>query len=214
MLTVSHSKKALLFLLLVLAANQPTVSQKVTFAYWIGVSIALAYGATVSDRLPLALVKRKDGIWKPEYRLHALWIPCFISLPVGLALFGAGLERHLPWPVPALGAILVTFGGLASLPVVMNYICECFRQYPAEATTVLVTTRTAFGLSITFFIDRWVKAVGVGWVYGTMALLTVATFGFIVLLMWKGHLIRSWTPTNLDETEEGSKVLEAILDHS
>lgn len=58
-----------------------------------------------------------------------------------------------------------------------------------------------------FYIADWVKAVGVGWTYGMMALFDVFSFGFVMLLMWKGHRIRSWTVGGLNETEEGEKVV-------
>lgn len=181
----------------------------VTFAHWVGLIIAFIWGHTMSDRLPLWITKRQGGVWRPEYRLHALWLPSLIIAPIGLGLFGAGLQHHLSWGTLAAGSLLVTIGDLAMLPVGVNYICECFREYPAEASIVLNMYRLAFGLSITFFIDEWVADVGTGWVYGTMAFMSIASFGALILLMWKGHLIRSWTPAGLSQSEEGDQVLRA-----
>src|SRR5260221_7274219 len=81
----------------------------VSFVHWIGIVIALIYGHFISDRLPLAICARNGGKWKPEYRLHALWIPALIFNPIGLGLFGAALKHHLSWVVIAVGQVFVTF---------------------------------------------------------------------------------------------------------
>ena len=94
-----------------------------SFVHWIGIGIALIYGHLISDRLPLAIAARNGGIWKPEYRLHALWVPALIMNPIGLGIFGAALEYHLSWVVIAVGQAMVTFGSLAIIPITVNYIC-------------------------------------------------------------------------------------------
>lgn len=93
-----------------------------SFVHWIGIIIALVYGHFVSDRIPLALAARNGGVWKPEYRLHALWIPAFIFNPVGLGIFGVALEKHMHWIVIAVAQVMVTFGSLAIIPIAVNYM--------------------------------------------------------------------------------------------
>jgi hypothetical protein len=41
-----------------------------------------------------------------------------------------------------------------------------------------------------------------------MAFFDILAFGFIGILMWKGHQIREWTVGGLNITEEGEKVVE------
>jgi hypothetical protein len=94
-----------------------------SFVHWIGIGIALIYGHLISDRLPLAIAARNGGIWKPEYRLHALWLPALVMNPIGLGIFGAALEYHLSWVVIAVGQVMVTFGSLSIIPITVNYIC-------------------------------------------------------------------------------------------
>jgi len=93
-----------------------------SFVHWIGIGFALIYGHFISDRLPLAICARNGGIWKPEYRLHALWIPAFIFNPVGLGIFGAALEHKMHWIVIAVGQVFVTFGSLSIIPIAVNYM--------------------------------------------------------------------------------------------
>jgi hypothetical protein len=42
-----------------------------------------------------------------------------------------------------------------------------------------------------------------------MAFFDVFSFGFIILLMWKGHEIREWSVGGLNATEEGEKVVDS-----
>lgn len=183
-----------------------------TFVHWIGLAIAVLYGQLFSDRLPMWLAARNDGVWRPEYRLHALWIPSFVCVPVGLGLIGAALRYHLHWMVIAFGSALVTIGSLLSIPVTVNYICECFRTHTIEATVSLNSIRNFLGVSIPFFINNWVDAVGLGWVYGMMAFFAVFSFSFLGVLMWKGHLIRQWTPFGFGSSEDGEHIVTKNVD--
>jgi hypothetical protein len=72
----------------------------------------------------------------------------------------------------------------------------------------LNSMRLLMGLAINFYINPWIAAVNIGWVYGMMAFFTVFSFFFLVVLMWKGHTIRQWTPFGYGSSEEGAHVLE------
>ena len=170
--------------------------------------ISIIYGQFVADKLPLAISARRGGIWKPEYRLHSLWLPSLIINPIGLGIFGAALRYRLNWGVLAFGTFLISVGSLSLVPVTVNYLCECFTQYPAEASIILNVYRLVFGLTIPFFVNPWIAAVGVGWVWGMAAIFSALSFGLVVLLIWKGHTVRSWTSPRLLTTEEGMSVVE------
>ncbi|GFP57233.1 efflux pump radE [Trichoderma asperellum] len=156
-------------------------------------SLAFVYGQALADRLPLWLAARfNNGTWKPEYRLHALWLP---------ALY------HASWGVLAFGSILVIYASMCITPITVNYLSECFTNNVEEAAIVLNTFRIAFGLSIAFYITPWVDAMGIGWTYGLMAFIMIFSWLFVLVLMWKGHQIRQIDPFGLISTEEGKHVL-------
>ena len=145
--------------------------------------------------------------WKPEYRLHALWPTNFVLMPLGLGLVGCAMQYRLHWAVMGVAQLFVTIGSLVSIPVTVNYICECFRGHTVEATLVLNSMRLFLGLSINFYIADWIAAVGVGWVYGMMAFFSVFAYGFLVVLMIWGREIRRVRPFGIGESEEGEGVL-------
>ncbi|RFU34879.1 hypothetical protein B7463_g1455, partial [Scytalidium lignicola] len=185
-----------------------------SFVHWVGHGIALLYGHFVSDRLPLYIAARNGGIWKPEYRLHALWFPAVICNPIGLGLFAAALQYDLSWGVIAFGQVLVTFASLGIIPITVNYACECFTTHPAETAITVNAYRLLFGLSVAFYINNWVAAVTIGWTYGMMALFDLFSFVFIIILIWKGHAIREWTVGGLNSTEEGEHVVDDKGNHA
>lgn len=180
-----------------------------TFCHWLGLIAVQFLGHEFNDRIPLLLARRwNGGAWKPEYRLHVLWVPSLVLNPIGLGLFGACLQYRLHYLVLALAVFIVTVGSLATVPVTVNYVVECFTHYPAEAGIVIGAYRIVYGLTISFYIKPWVAAVDAGWVYGMMAFFSVFSFLFVVLLMWKGHAIRQIQFASVASSEEGEKLLE------
>ena len=179
----------------------------VTFAAWLGCICGNLYGFFLADKLPLWICKRGGGIWKPEYRLHALWIPSFICLNIGLGCFGAALQYHLQYMVAAIGNFLLNFSSNVAVPVIVNYEVECFVKYPVEAATMMNFYRTIFGIALPFFIDPWKAAVGTGWVFGMMAFFSIGAFVLIVVLMVAGQTIRHKVHSSIMSTEEGTKII-------
>lgn len=176
------------------------------FSIWIGIFVAQAWGQLFSDRIPMWLCKRRGGTWVPEFRLHTLWIPGLIVMPVGLGIFGAALQYHLHYMVLALGAFLITVAATVSVPVSVNYVVESFKRNPQEVGTIMNAYRLLLALVVQFFISPWAKQVGIGWVFGMMAFFSIFSFMLIVLLMFKGHQIRQWSFASVAAAEEGAKV--------
>ena len=89
-----------------------------------------------------------------------------------------------------------------------SYIAECFRCHTIEATIPVNSMRLFLGLSINFYINQWIAKVTIGWVYGMMGFFTIFSFFFLIVLMWKGHVIRQWTPFGMGSDEEGENLVQ------
>ena len=172
-----------------------------------GLLAAQIFGTFFNDVCPLWICKRyKQGIWAPELRLYCLWVPVLV-LPIGLGLSGAALQYHTHYMVLALGVFIVAFGALLAVPIVINYTAECFTQHATECTIVIQIYRLGWGVAIPFFIAQWEAEVKVGWVFGMAAFFTLASATLVLLLLWKGHVLRQWhLMRSLACTEEGLRV--------
>ena len=137
-----------------------------TLAQWVGVAFAEVYNLSLQDRLPLWRCRRNGGIWRPEYRLYPLLFPPLILLPTGLGIFGAALQYHLDYMVLAFAVCLINITETALVPVMINYMSECFVGHAQEITTAMNFYRTILGFTVPFYIDPWTAAVGDGWTFG------------------------------------------------
>lgn len=174
-----------------------------TLTAWIGIIAAQIYGYLFNDKIPLWVARHRGGTWHTEYRLANTILPCII-LPIGLGIYGAGLEFHLHFMVLALASFLIWFGALLSLPVCYNYIIECFLHHPVEASVSLNAYRVSFGLLTVFVVTQWQSAVGVGWMWGMGALLILVVDILMIVAILKGHRVRRWAfNKSIVATEDG-----------
>ena len=179
-----------------------------TMTAWVGIIGAQVYGYLFNDKTPLWVARRRGGTWHTEYRLSNTILPC-VLLPIGLGIYGAGLEYHLHFMVLALASFLIWFGALLALPVCYNYIIECFLHNPVEASVSLNAYRVAFGLMSVFIVTQWQSAVGVGWMWGMGAFFVLAVDILMMGVIFKGHLVRRLTAhvsKGLAVTEDGAKI--------
>lgn len=68
----------------------------------VGTLFGIFGGGTVSDWVADHFTKRNGGIREPEMRLPAMTI-ALICAPLGLVLYGVGIDSKLHWIVPTLG---------------------------------------------------------------------------------------------------------------
>ncbi|KAL9133327.1 MAG: hypothetical protein Q9175_005496 [Cornicularia normoerica] len=188
----------------------PVQNAEFLFCLWFGVMVAQLYGHFANDRIPLWICHRNGGIWQPEYRLHTLWLPGLVVLPVALGLYGASLQYHLHYMVLAVANFLGGFATNAIIPVTVNYIIECFKGHASESAAIMGVYRLAFSLTLPFFVPWWIGKVGAGWCLGMAAFFSVFAYGGPVLLMWKGAEIRKWSFKSLSADDGGVRLIEKI----
>ena len=68
----------------------------------IGSIIGVIFSGAVSDRLVVALAKRRGGTVKPEFRLPTMIFGALL-VPIGLFLYGWTAEEKLHWILPIIG---------------------------------------------------------------------------------------------------------------
>jgi hypothetical protein len=181
---------------------------------WVGIIAAQVYGYFFNDKIPLMLARHRGGTWHTEYRLANTILPSIV-LPIGLGIYGAGLEYHLHYMVLALAGFLIWFGALLALPVCYNYIIECFLHNPVEASVSLNAYRVSFGLMSVFIVTQWQAAVGTGWMWGMGAFFILFVDLIMAGIILKGHLVREWTKSvssTIGVTEDGARISAGVSD--
>lgn len=81
----------------------------------------------LSDWLILFLSKRNKGIYEPEMRL---WVMLAFApfVPVGMILFGVGLNSGWPWPILAIGYGMCSFGTAPAGTIALTYMTDAYTE--------------------------------------------------------------------------------------
>ena len=177
----------------------------VTLTTWMSLIIAETFGIFASDRIPLWASRRlTKGIWYPENRLWNLILPGLLS-PIGLGIFGASLEYHYHYMLLAFGTFLVGFSAVLSVPIIVNYVVDCFVNSATEVAVIMNVYRLALGLALPSFVEAWSDAVGKGWLFGMAAFFSLFAALLVALLAWKGRTLRRFTIRGMNHLDRGRR---------
>lgn len=125
----------------------------------IGALVGCTLGGTVTDYVCAAIAKRRGGYFKPEYRLWCLIIP-FLFGPVGLLLWGFGLEKKMN-PYVAIAGIGISYAVLCAVPAVgMTYVVDSYRPIAGETITMLTAFKNTFAFALSFGVTPWILKDG------------------------------------------------------
>lgn len=111
--------------------------------------------------------------------------------------------------VLAFASFLITVATMSIVACTSTYVSECFIGHTSESACIMGFYRVLLGLLVPFFINPWIEAVGVGWVFGIAAFLSVGCIGAITFLIMKGHAIRRLAIRGLDSDEDGQRITNA-----
>jgi hypothetical protein len=113
----------------------------------------------MSDWISNTVAKRRNGLFRPEIRLW-LMIPAIILAPIGLMLWGVGLEKNLHWSVSISGTT-ITYGILCLVPAIgMSYVVDSYKPLASEAITSLTAFKNTFAFGISFAAFPWLENSG------------------------------------------------------
>lgn len=87
-------------------------------------------------------------------------LPPAIIAPVGLMLWGAGIQNHLPSMVPIVGTA-ITYGVLCAIPGIgMTYVVDCYRPVAKETMTIVTAAKNTFAFGLSFAVFPWIARDG------------------------------------------------------
>ncbi|KOS17709.1 putative MFS-type transporter [Escovopsis weberi] len=125
----------------------------------VGAFVGCLYSGPFNDWFCATITKRKTGMFQPEYRLY-LMIPLFFLGPVGLLMWGVGLQNRVSWAVPAVGSG-ISYAVLCMNPnISLTYIIDGYRPVAGEAFTSLTAAKNAVAFGLSFAVFPWINRSG------------------------------------------------------
>ncbi|KOC15616.1 hypothetical protein AFLA70_269g001790 [Aspergillus flavus AF70] len=151
---------------------------------FIGTSLGILLAGPLSDKLIVLLARRNNGIYEPEMRL---WLSLAFTpfVPAGLIMFGIGLDKGLPWPVPAVGLGLASFGSTPPSSVSLTYLTDAYTDIVAGSLVGVTFIRNLISTVFVFALAPWIASSGLTGFYITFSvILTVILLGNILFLIY------------------------------
>lgn len=104
-----------------------------------GTFLGIFFGGSLSDKIADFFTRRNNGLREPEHRLPAAAIGTVCS-PLGLILYGVGINNQLHWMVPTLGLGFLSFAISQATNVSLVYAIDSYRPIAGET----IVTQLAF----------------------------------------------------------------------
>lgn len=79
--------------------------------------------------------------WRPEFRLHGVWIPSFLMVG-GLLLYGLGIKYERHWVALAFGWCLVNSGLVGNTVAITSFGLEKYARHATIVSAILNMWRT------------------------------------------------------------------------
>ncbi|RHZ70725.1 hypothetical protein CDV55_106914 [Aspergillus turcosus] len=138
--------------------------------------------------------KSRQQKWRPEYRLHGVWIAVGV-MACGLLTYGMTLNYRKHWIGLAFGWLLVVFGMISSTVSITAYNLERYPDQSTVVSAIINAWRTASGFSVGYFQPCWIAKDGIAAVFGTQAAVVIAVLIFTItpVIIIEGRKAKSTT---------------------
>lgn len=198
------------------------------FSAIVGSLVGIYIGGHLTDQMADWFTKRNGGLREPEMRLPSI-VVSLITTPLGLVLFGVGIQYKLHWMCPTVGLGLrklshisrstgqqltceVNFSIVQATNVSLVYTIDCYRPIAGEVTVTSMALKSCFGFLLSFYTNPWIDKVGYLNAYGTMAAISVAVLLCALPLYIFGKKIRhvswNWSVVKLVHWDDDREVGE------
>ena len=162
---------------------------------FIGAGIGNTLGTIVSgllaDKLLLRSRKKRNGIPKVEDRLTInLWPSGILFIPLGLLLFGWPIVYDLSVWAPIIGFSIQNFGVAQLVTLSSAYLVDAMPGKGASAAASSNVMRNVMACILTLGANPMTDAIGVGWTTVLLALLTLLSVIFLLILKVYGEKLR------------------------
>lgn len=155
----------------------------------VGSLIATVVGGPIFEWTTDWFTNRNNGIREPEHRIPSI-VLSLIACPVGLILYGVGIDKKMHWIVPIVGYGLMSFGVVQGTTVSFVYTIDSYRPIAGEVEVTQLGFKGLFGFLLSFYTNPWISQEGYTLAFGEMAILAGVLIGSGIPLYWYGAKIR------------------------
>ncbi|KAI0799092.1 major facilitator superfamily domain-containing protein [Xylaria sp. FL0064] len=165
-------------------------------ALGLGYALGLWSFSLLSDRTVLRLIKRNNGVFEPEMRLHLVtWYACVA--PITFFWYGWTTYYKVHWIAPILS--LIPFG-IAILGVYLPtqaYIIDAYPLYSASGLAAFTVLRSVVAAFLPLAGPSLFGSLGLGWGSSVLGFITVGLIPIPVLVLLFGTKLRKKYPVKL-----------------
>ncbi|EMG50286.1 YHK8 Probable drug/proton antiporter YHK8 [Candida maltosa Xu316] len=145
------------------------------------------------DKGYVALLKRNNGVGKPEFRFVPLCVGAFI-VPAGLFIIAWTSYPHVHWIAPIIGSAVYGSGTILVFNSIFAYTVEAYRLYAASAMATNSFTRSVMSCVFPLFGLQMYKGMGIQWATSLLAFFACILIPIPFLFFKYGETLRSKSP--------------------
>ncbi|KAH8787398.1 MFS transporter [Hyaloscypha sp. PMI_1271] len=162
------------------------------FGSLLGGILAIPAGGPVGEAVANYFTIRNRGIREPEFRLPAIAISV-ITAPLGLILYGTGLQYKLHFMVPIIGLGLVSFSGGQAINISFVYTLDAYGPVSGEVTIAQLAFKSIIGFGLSATTNSWIAGAGEDVALGEMAAITAFVLLLAIPMFFWGARLRRWS---------------------
>lgn len=116
-------------------------------------------------------------------------LPSLITGPLGLVLYGIGIQNKMHYMIPTLGIGLANFTVVSSV-VPLVYAVDSYKPISEEVITCILGYKAIFAFLIAFYTNDWIMQEGYSHAFGEMAAISGGAFLLVLPFYIWGRRIR------------------------
>jgi hypothetical protein len=159
------------------------------FGSFVGGFLAIPAGGPVGETVANWFTVRNGGIREPEFRLPAIGIS-LITAPLGLLLYGYGLQNRLSFMVPVVGLGLLSFSGGQAINISLVYTLDAYSPVAGEVTIAQLAFKSIIGFGLSATTNTWIATSGLAPALSEMAAITAFVLLLAIPMFFYGARLR------------------------
>ncbi|KAK5043067.1 hypothetical protein LTR13_000838 [Exophiala sideris] len=138
----------------------------------------------LNDKLSQWSTRRNHGVFEPEMRLPVVVFPA-VLVPVGMVMFGAGVNNRLHWmvPVAGVGFVGIALTGIGS--IIQPYLMDSYAPVLFDCLVTFNGFKNLVSFAIGFAVIPWLERDGLVTVFCILAALVfVIDMSVLIIYLW------------------------------